>query len=172
LAGKEELDLVQVHDLGVYARNMVRVAVLCSRAVPCESPGAVTHRENIATEYEAVARELRGRALAYLDTMIADPKLKGVDGAVQVARLKTVRAVVNRDPFHRLDADYMEVVYYKLSKTSKDAFWLARYDENVVAYGHPRYTRGRAFQDILKAGVCVRLQHDVDGYDRRARIRR
>jgi hypothetical protein len=42
--------------------------------------------------------------------------------------------VVNRDPFHRLDADYMEVVYYKLSKTSKDAFWLARYDENVVAW--------------------------------------
>lgn len=101
---------------------MARVAVLCSRTVPSKSFGAVTHRENIATEYEAAARELRGRALAYLNTMIPDPKLKGVDGAVQVARLKTVRAVVDKDPFRRLDADHMEVV----SNTRKDAFWLAR----------------------------------------------
>jgi hypothetical protein len=100
----------------------------------CPEQAAVIHRENIATEYEAAARELRGRALAYLDTMIADPKLKSVYVSVQVARLKTVRAMVNRDPFHCLDADYTEVVYYKLSKTSKDAFWLARYDENVVAW--------------------------------------
>jgi hypothetical protein len=100
----------------------------------CPEQAAVNHRENIAAEHEAVAFGLRDRALARLDTMIADPKLKSVYVSVQVGRLKTVRAVVNRDPFHRLDADYMEVVYYKLSKTSKEAFWLARYDENVVAW--------------------------------------
>ena len=65
-----------------------------------------------------------------------------MDGAVQVARLRTVRAVVNRDPFRCLDADNIEVVYYKLSKASKDAFWLARYDGNVVAWYW-------AFRDVM-----------------------
>jgi hypothetical protein len=118
-------EAVQVHDLGVHVRNFARVAVLGRRAVPREPLAAVARRENVAAEYEKAALELRGRALACLDTMIADPKSKGVDGAVHVARLKTVRAMVNKDPFHRLNADIMEVMYYKLNKTTKDAFWLA-----------------------------------------------
>jgi len=130
----------------------------------------------IADEYEAAAFDLRDRALARLDTMIADPKFKGVDGAVQVARLKAVRAVVNTDPFLRLDADYLEIVYFKLNKTQKDTSWLAKYDESVVAWYWPfrgvmdiRATISREpLQSYSKqefAFVCNMMRMEIIGRD-------
>jgi len=137
-------EAVQVHHLRGNTRNLARTAVLCRRPVRNETPAAITRRQNIADEYESAAFDLRDRALARLDIMIADSKSKGVDGAVRVARLQAVRAVVNTEPFLRLDADNLEIVYFKLNKTLKDTFWLARYDENVVTW----YWAFRGVMDI------------------------
>lgn len=131
-------EAVESHDLDVHIRNLARTSILCRRAVPGETATAVVWREKIATEYQAASFDLRDRALVRLDSMIIGK------AAVQAERLKSSRERFAVDPFVGLDADGLELSYFKFDDTSRKALWLSCYDENVVAW----YWQFRGVMDI------------------------
>lgn len=56
-------------------------------------------------------------------------------GASQYWRLKGVRVRFQADLFENLDIQQgMELHYSRLTKEERRAFWLARYESNVVAW--------------------------------------
>jgi hypothetical protein len=140
-------EAVECHDLGVHIRNLAKTAALYRQAIPGETPAEMLVRQNIANEYQRAAFDLRDRALARLDILIADPTFINATGAAQAARLKIIRDHFAVDPFEGLNADdAMKLSYLKLHNNAKKEFWLSRYDENVVAW----YWQFRGVMDILE----------------------
>jgi hypothetical protein len=128
-------EAVECHDFGVHVRNLARTATLWRQAIPGETPAEMLVRQDIANEYQRAALDLRDRALARLDILIADPTFINAAGGAQAARLKIIRDHFAVDPFEGLNADDdMELSYFKLHNNAKKEFWLSRYDENVVAW--------------------------------------
>jgi hypothetical protein len=138
-------EAVESYDLGVHIRNLAKTATLCMQAIPGETPAEMLDRQDIADEYQRAAFDLRDRALARLDILIADPTFINAAGAAQAARLEIIRDRFAADPFEGLDADDgMELPYSKLHNDVKKEFWLSRCDENVVAW----YWQFRGVMDI------------------------
>jgi hypothetical protein len=128
---------VESYDLGVNIRNLARTSVLYGlMAFPGESQAATNRRHEIAAEYQSACYELRDRAIAHIDKHIADlaTSCEGIAGLVQITRLESLRARFEANPFENLDVLVLEVPYSRLTRNGKRKFWLARYDENIVAW--------------------------------------
>jgi len=127
---------VEIHDLEVNIRNLARTAAICTVAVPSETQAAIDCRQEISAKYQIAAYELRDRTVARINSQIADlPRLSGTAGVVQSWRLEHLRAHFQVDPFEGLDGTQApELHYSELTKEDRRAFWLARYEENVVAW--------------------------------------
>ena len=128
---------VQCYDLGVNIRNLARTAVLYKLiASPDESQAAINRRKTIAVDYQTASYELRDRAIARIDEHIDElaTSCAGIAGLVQITRLESLRARFEVDPFENLDLQFLEPLYSRLTEFERRAFWLARYDENIVAW--------------------------------------
>jgi len=128
---------VESYDLGVNIRNLARTAALCKVAVAGESQAMIERRQEIAAEYKTASYELRDRAVTHIDHQIANLPLinMGFAGASQYWRLKRVRVRFQADPFENLNVQQdMELHYSERTKEDRRAFWLARYEINVVAW--------------------------------------
>jgi hypothetical protein len=117
-------EAVEIHDLGVTLRKMARLSLRCGTAAvdPRNTPDESAHYLQRQAKYYVEVFDLRNRPRARLDELMADQKFKGTEnGAIQVKRLKDIKASISGDPFTDLD---MEDLGWELTRTKEPNFWV------------------------------------------------
>jgi hypothetical protein len=132
-------EVVQVHNLGVNIRNLARITVALrvpATAEPDEDQAVFDrNRRRLAKEYEAATWELINRATDQANKAIIQNNKdhSGTRTRVLEARLDAIIATFNTDPFVDLDPA-REKLYIDLKNDERRLFWLAHYDDEVVAW--------------------------------------